>query len=65
MDEFSIFISSSEDVFRGVSAADSTSGSSPPHSSSQGRDVLVARVAYSPPVNEDRIEGYNGYCVIA
>ncbi|KAL1937920.1 hypothetical protein VTO73DRAFT_12670 [Trametes versicolor] len=36
-----------------------------PELSPRDRSILLANLTTSAPVNEDRIEGYNTYCVIA
>ncbi|OSD03889.1 pheromone precursor [Trametes coccinea BRFM310] len=66
MDEFSFLTVTSDDLVDQRALDDTSTHTSMSFSSSaQRRDALFAAVASSTPVNEDRIEGYNGYCVIA
>ncbi|KAL7278535.1 hypothetical protein ACG7TL_007534 [Trametes sanguinea] len=66
MDEFSLLTITPDDLVDPRALEDTFAHTSPSSSSStRQRDALFAAVASSTPVNEDRIEGYNGYCVIA
>ncbi|KAI9057601.1 pheromone precursor [Trametes sanguinea] len=65
MDEFSLPTVTSEDLVAQRALDDTSAHTSMLSSSAHRRDALFAAVASSTPVNEDRIEGYNGYCVIA
>ncbi|EIW57112.1 B mating type pheromone [Trametes versicolor FP-101664 SS1] len=66
-DFFLITAASSTDTVDSFSLDDPHSDiSSPsPELSPRDRSILLAHLTSSAPVNEDRIEGYNTYCVIA
>ncbi|KAI0370943.1 hypothetical protein BV20DRAFT_1052036 [Pilatotrama ljubarskyi] len=69
MDEFSTVIITlgSVGVLDPLSPMGALSHTSPSFAdlSAQDRAAVLAHLTSSAPVNEDRIEGYNGYCVIA
>lgn len=66
MDDFSIITVDAAGIFDRYSMLDDASHTIPSTSalSAHARAAASAHIT-SAPVNEDRIEGYNSYCVIA